>query len=129
MRKKQCISKPSDVFQYLKTMRSLKKEHLHGLYLDCRNRVIYDEVISIGTLTSNIVHPREVFRPAIEHSAAAVIVAHNHPSGDPHPSEEDIKATGRLKEAGKILSIPLLDHVIIADEGYYSLQEQGELKG
>jgi len=127
MKKIQHFSSASDVYQYLKPMRSLKKEHFHGLYLDSRNKLVYDEVISIGSLTANIIHPREVFRPAIEHSAAAVIVAHNHPSGDPHPSEHDLRVTARLKSAGELLNIPLLDHLIIADEGFVSLKEEGEM--
>ncbi len=125
--KRKYIREAKDAYQYLQAMKFLKKEHFHGLYLDSRNKLVYDEVISIGSLTANIIHPREVFRPAIEHSAAAVIVAHNHPSGDPHPSEHDLRVTARLKSVGELLNIPLLDHLIIADEGFVSLKDEGKM--
>lgn len=96
--------------------------------VDTRLRLINAEVISRGTLTASIVHPREAFRPAIRHSASGVIFAHNHPSGDPNPSEEDRRITGRLEEAGRIIGIPVLDHVIIgAGNEYYSFADAGEL--
>ena len=100
-------------FEYLKNMGDLAKEHLRGIYVNSHYRVIHDEVISVGSLTANIVHPREVFRPAIEHAAAALIVAHNHPSGNIKPTISDIEITDQLIKAGKILGIELLDHVII----------------
>lgn len=100
-------------FAYLKDMGTLPKEHLRGIYLNSHFKIIHDEIISVGSLTANIVHPREVFRPAIEHSAAAVIVAHNHPSGSTKPTKSDIEITGQLIESGKILGIELLDHIII----------------
>ena len=102
-------------------MRDLPKEHLRGLYLDNHYRLIHDEVISIGSLTSNIIHPREVFRPALEYSASAVILAHNHPSGIPKPSESDMAITLQIVEAGKILGIGLLDHVIITKTKFGSI--------
>ena len=102
-------------------MRNLPKEHLRGLYLNSHNRVIRDEVISIGTINSNMIHPREVFRPAIESNAAAVILAHNHPSGEVTPSEEDIEITKQLVQAGKIMGISLLDHVIITKDAFASI--------
>ncbi|OGY92200.1 MAG: hypothetical protein A3H70_00930 [Candidatus Komeilibacteria bacterium RIFCSPLOWO2_02_FULL_48_11] len=111
-----------DVFAYLKDMGSYKKEVFRGLYLNVRNKLIHDEVISIGTLDANLVHPREVFQPAIEFSAAAVIVAHNHPSGEAAASAEDRAVTQRLTEAGKLLGIELLDHVIITKGGFVSLR-------
>ncbi|MCK5466808.1 DNA repair protein RadC, partial [Candidatus Parcubacteria bacterium] len=101
-----------DVYEYLKEMSKFKKEQFRGLYLNSRNKLIYDEVISLGTLNANLVHPREVFQPAIEFSAAAIIVAHNHPSGDPEPSEDDLKITKRLVAAGKIMGLEILDHLI-----------------
>ena len=100
----------SQVYDYLKDMRDLPKEHLRGLYLDGHYQLVHDEVISIGSLTANIIHPREVFRPAIEYSASAVILAHNHPSGVVKPSEADIVITRQIVEAGKIVGINLLDH-------------------
>lgn len=107
------IRTASQVFEYLKDMRDLPKEHLRGLYLDSHYQLIHDEVISIGSLTSNIIHPREVFRPALEYSASAIVLAHNHPSGISKPSDADIAITQQIVAAGKILGISLLDHVVI----------------
>lgn len=111
-------------FEHLKSMDELQKEQLRGLYLNSRYQVIHEEIISIGSLTANIVHPREVFQPAIEHSAVAVIVAHNHPSGNLTPTEDDIAATTQLIAAGKVLGIELLDHLIIANSTFTSLLER-----
>lgn len=113
-RKPVALRTASQVHEYLKDMRDLPKEHLRGLYLDTHYQLIHDELISIGTLTSNVVHPREVFRPALEYSAAALILAHNHPSGVAKPSEADLAITAQIIEAGKVLGVGLLDHVIIA---------------
>jgi DNA repair protein RadC len=115
------IRTATQVYGYLKDMQELSKEHLRGLYLDSHYQLIHDEVISIGSLTSNIVHPREVFRPALEYSASAVILAHNHPSGISKPSEADIVITRQIVEAGKILGISLLDHVIVAKNKFESV--------
>lgn len=115
------IRSAKQAFDYLKDMRTLKKEQLRGLYLNSRYNLIHDEVISIGTLTSNIVHPREVFKPAIEHSAAAIIIAHNHPSGSIKPSDEDIHITNQLIKASKIIGIDLLDHIIISNNKFASI--------
>ncbi len=112
------IRSPKDVFNYVKDMRDLPKEQLRGLYLDSRQQLIYDEVISIGSLTANIAHPREVFQPAILHSAAAVIVVHNHPSGNLKPSRADIDITKIFWDAGRILGIDLLDHVIVTKQTF-----------
>ena len=90
------------------------------LHLDTKNRVIKEEVVSIGTLNSSLIHPRELFRSAIRESANALILVHNHPSGDPSPSKEDERITERLFEAGELLNIKVLDHVIAGAEGYYS---------
>lgn len=96
------------------------------LLLDVKHRIIAEEVISIGILDGALIHPREVFKAAIAASAAAVIVAHNHPSGDPHPSGADREVTARLRKAGELLGIPLLDHVIVGSTGaYYSFREEG----
>ena len=111
-----------DVYEYLVDMRTLPKEYLRALFLNAHNRVIRDEVISIGTVNSNIVHPREVFRSGIESNAVAVIIAHNHPSGEAVPSTEDIQITQQLIQAGKILGIRVLDHVIITKEGFASVK-------
>lgn len=112
------IRTADDVYSFLKDMHHLPKEQLRGLYLDTHNRVIHQEIISIGTINSNIVHPREVFRPALEYNAAAVILAHNHPSGVSTPSLSDTQITKQVIEAGKIIGVHLLDHVIITKDGY-----------
>jgi DNA repair protein RadC len=110
-------------YHYLKDMDSLQKEQLRGLYLNSRYQVIRDEVISVGSLTSNIVHPREVFQPAIEHGAIALIIAHNHPSGRSEPTMADIEITEQLITAGQILGIDLLDHLIITNNRFVSVME------
>lgn len=115
------IRSAKDAYEYLQDMHNLSKEHLRGLYLNSHNQVIHDEVISIGTINTNIVHPREVFRPAIEYSAAAVVLAHNHPSNVATPSAQDIEITQQLIRAGKILGINVLDHVIITKSTYVSI--------
>ena len=99
------------------------REEFHTLLLDTKNRVLGLRLISIGSLQASIVHPREVFRPAIRCSAASIIVAHNHPSGDPNPSGEDREITKRLEDCGKLLGIPLLDHLILGRDRFYSFQE------
>jgi DNA repair protein RadC len=120
-RKPITIRTASQVYNYLKDMQELPKEHLRGLYLDAHYQLIHDEVVSIGTLTSNIIHPREVFRPALEYSASAVILAHNHPSGIAKPSDADVAITRQIVEAGKILGISLLDHVIVTKNKFESV--------
>jgi len=121
------IRGPEDVFEYAKDMSTLVKENFRGLFLNSKNYIIHDEIISIGHLTASLVHPREVFKSAIEYSAAGIIVLHNHPSGDPEPSINDKKITKTLVESGKILNIPVLDHIIIGDEKYYSFNDNGAL--
>ncbi|MDD5251177.1 MAG: DNA repair protein RadC [Patescibacteria group bacterium] len=106
------------VYEYLRDMQSLPKEHLRGLYLDSHFRLIHDEVISIGSVSGNLVHPREVFRPALAVSAVAVILAHNHPSGVAKASAADIDVTKQLIEAGRVLGITVLDHVIVTRRGF-----------
>ncbi|MFM2383947.1 MAG: hypothetical protein RIQ72_519 [Candidatus Parcubacteria bacterium] len=118
----QVMRNAQDVYTYLKDMHSLPKEQLRGIYLDTHNRIIHDEVISIGTLNSNIVHPREVFRPALEYGAAAIILAHNHPSSISTPSESDKVITLQLIDAGKILGIRILDHIVITKSGFESVE-------
>lgn len=110
-----------DVYEYTKNMWDLPKEHLRGIYLDSHYKVIHDEIISIGTIDANIIHPREVFRPALEYAAAAVVLVHNHPSGNLEPSEADIAITHQLLEAGKLLGIDLIDHVIVSSKGFQSI--------
>jgi DNA repair protein RadC len=97
------------------------------LLLDIKNKVIGINTVSIGNLNSSIVHPREVFKPAILSNAASILLAHNHPSGDPEPSREDVAITTRLVEAGKILGIDVIDHLILGDGCYHSLKEAGHM--
>jgi len=110
-------------YEYIKDMGASKKEQLRGLYLNSQFEVMRDEVISVGSLTANIVHPREVFQPAVEHGAVAVIVAHNHPSGSTEPTADDIEVTRQLLAAGKILAIELIDHLVVTSSGYQSILE------
>lgn len=115
------IRTAKDVFEYVSDMRILPKEHLRGIYLNAHHKVIHDEVISIGTVNTNIIHPREVFKPALEYSAAAVILVHNHPSGEAAASPADVEVTEQLVAAGKLLGISLLDHVVVTKDGFQSV--------
>jgi DNA repair protein RadC len=120
------IRSPEDAAAYLMTdMASLNQEHFVVLFLNVKNEVLHKQTIFIGSLNSSIVHPREIFREAVKRSAASIIAAHNHPSGNPSPSPEDIEVTKRLIEAGSIMGIELLDHVIIGDHKFLSLKEKG----
>jgi len=122
------ISGPEDVYRRLYPyMRENKRESFIELCLDTKNQVIRETTISIGSLNANVVHPREVFREALANSAASIIVAHNHPSGDPTPSREDIEITKKLSETGNIMGITVLDHVIIGDGRHFSMKEAGHL--
>ena len=121
------IHSPEDTIKIISNIKNNKKENFVALYLDARNKLIYQETISIGSLNASIVHPREVFEPAIQYLAAQIILAHNHPSGDTEPSEEDLKITKRLIEAGEILGIEVLDHIIIAKNDFCSFKERGLL--
>ncbi|KOO46967.1 RadC family protein [Priestia koreensis] len=120
------IRSPEDGANYLmEELRILSQEHFVCLYLNTKNQVLHKQTIFIGSLNSSIVHPREVFKEAFRRSAASIICVHNHPSGDPTPSREDIEVTKRLKECGRIIGIDLLDHLIIGDRKYISLKEKG----
>ncbi|NLU10011.1 MAG: DNA repair protein RadC [Tepidanaerobacter acetatoxydans] len=124
-RKQVVIKSPLDVKDLLmEEMRFLEKEYFKTILLNVKNHVISVEDISIGSLNSSIVHPREVFKPAIRRSSASILLVHNHPSGDPTPSREDIEVTERLVEAGKILGINVLDHIIIGSDSIISLKEK-----
>jgi DNA repair protein RadC len=111
----------ANVFKYLSSMSDLKKEQLRGLYLNSQFQLIHDEIISIGTLNTNLVHPREIFKSAIYYNASAIIIAHNHPSGKLKASQNDLKITKKLIKISKLLEIELLDHLIIANNNYLSL--------
>lgn len=121
------INSPEDIVREVEHIRENKKENLVVLYLDARNRLIYKETVSIGTLNANLIHPREVFEPAVRNLAAQIIIVHNHPSGDPEPSKDDLEVTKRLLEAGKLLGIDIMDHIIIAKTSYFSFKEKGKL--
>jgi len=111
----------------MERMRSLDREHFGVMMLDTRRRLLGVKVVSVGHLSGALVHPRELFKTCIQKSSAAVILVHNHPSGDPTPSQEDVELTRRVREAGEILGIPVLDHLVIGDKRYVSLREIGLL--
>jgi DNA repair protein RadC len=120
---------PEDVYRhYHPNLRHAHQERFFAVLLDGRHRVLGHEVVSQGTLTASLVHPREVFRPALRACAAALILVHNHPSGDPTPSAEDRDVTSRLARAGEILGVRVIDHVVVAERGYCSLREEGLLE-
>ena len=123
-KKAEIYLKPKEIWEELKDLRDHKKEHFVIFYLDSRNQEIKREIISVGSLNANLVHPREVFEPAVRHLAAQVILAHNHPSGDPEPSEDDLEITKRLTESGKILGIEVVDHIIVVKNGFLSFKEK-----
>jgi len=95
--------------------------------LDARNREIYRETVSMGTLNANLVHPREIFEPAVRQLSAGIIIVHNHPSGDTVPSGEDIKVTKQLRKAGELMGIPIIDHIIVTKDKYYSFEQDNKL--
>jgi len=120
------IRSPEDGAKYvMEDLRFLSQEHFVCLYLNTKNQVIHRKTVFIGSLNASIVHPREVFKEAIKRSAASIICAHNHPSGDPTPSREDIEVTKRLVECGRMIGIELLDHLIIGEQKFVSLKEKG----
>lgn len=115
------IRNAKQAFEHLKDMTKLNKENFRGLYLNSRYKLIHSETISVGTIDASIIHPREVFHPAIEHSASAIIVAHNHPSETLKATTEDLEVTKKLQEAGDLLGIEVLDHLIISKNKFISL--------
>ncbi len=119
------LSQAQDVHAVARDLELVRQEHFVAFYLDARNRVLARETISVGSLSASIVHPREVFGPAIDRRAASLIVVHNHPSGDPEPSTDDLALTRRLVEAGDLLGIAVLDHLIIGRGTYVSLKSRG----
>ena len=120
---------PEQIYDLTRDIRALNREHFVGFYLNSRHQVLRRDIISIGSLNASIVHPREVYLPAIAVSAASLVLAHNHPSGDPTPSEEDMAITRRLHEAGRLLGIELVDHVVVARDAYASFRERKLLRG
>ena len=121
------IQSPIDALPYLARTRTSSREQFVALYLNARHELIHQETISVGTLTRSLVHPREVFAPALTHATASLLIAHNHPSGDTEPSEDDLALTRRLVEASDILGIPILDHLILTGDSFYSFREHGHL--
>jgi DNA repair protein RadC len=121
------IQSQNDVVSQAIEIRDKKKEYLLAFFLNARHQLIAKETISIGTLTASLAHPREIFSPAIGKAAAGVILVHNHPSGDPSPSDEDMRLTQRIAQAGRIMGIELLDHLIVAEQGSYSFKTAGKL--
>lgn len=122
------VASPNDAYNLTKKFfECADREQMIVCSLDTKNQPITINVCSIGTLNSSLVHPREIFKPVILSNAASIIVVHNHPSGDPEPSPEDVNITHRLKECGKLLGIDLVDHIIIGDERFISLKEKGIL--
>ncbi len=122
---KQKIKTAEDVFNYyVDELQDKKKEHFYALLLDTKNQIISEELISVGTLNSSLIHPREVFNPAIKASSNSIILVHNHPSGDCKPSSEDEEVTKIIKDAGDILGIKVLDHIIIGKENFFSLKDK-----
>jgi DNA repair protein RadC len=121
------ISSAQDIYEELKEFYNKKQEYFIAFYLDGANRICEKKIITIGTLNQSLVHPREVFAPAIEKRCASIIVSHNHPSDNLTPSKEDIFITQRLKQSGKILGIEILDHIIFSKIGFISLQQEGIL--
>ena len=121
------VKSPEDVYKLVEHLKDCDREQFLTICLSIKNEVLSIETTSIGTLSANLVHPREVFKTAILQNAAGIIVAHNHPSGDPTPSEEDLAITKRLFEASKIMDIALLDHVIIGNGSFKSLKEIGKI--
>ena len=128
-RQRKAITGPADVWQLLKRrIAKREKENFVLVLLDARHAVIGTEIISVGTLNASLVHPREVFRPAIIGNAASIILAHNHPSGSSTPSDDDVAVTRRLVQVGEMHGIPVLDHIIVCQSSYSSFRE-GRLLG
>jgi len=122
------VSRPVDVYAALKRYANAKVESFYAVLLDNAHNIMSVKLVTVGLTNRTLVHPREVYRPAILASAVAVIVSHNHPGGSNTASPEDIEITRRLREAGDILGIPLLDHIIISKSGYFSFTEGGLLE-
>lgn len=117
---------PHDVYALMHSrLKDADREHVYALLLDTKNRLISAELISIGSLSASIIHPREILKPAIIASAASIILVHNHPTGDPTPSGEDVAFTRRFAKCGKLIGIDLLDHIVVGNGHFHSLKEHG----
>jgi DNA repair protein RadC len=119
------ISSPEDVVKVVSFLRQRRREYMVSVMLNARRHLLGIETVSIGTLNSNLVHPRELFAPAIQHRAASIILTHNHPSGDSLPSDDDAKLTKRMVQAGDLLGIEVIDHIVVSRDGHSSLKELG----
>jgi DNA repair protein RadC len=121
------INSPEDAVKVVSFLKDKKREYLVAIYLTARKKLITTKIISIGTLTANLIHPRELFKPALEHNAASVVIAHNHPSGDTTPSDEDILVTENLVRSGNTLDIKVNDHLIITKDDYFSFKDEDKI--
>jgi DNA repair protein RadC len=122
------IEKSEDIYNiFFEELRDKKKEHLFLLMLDSKNTIIGQKPISVGTVNESLIHPREIFKEAVKESAYSIILVHNHPFGDSKPSQDDEIITQKIKEAGELMNIKLIDHVIISEDGYYSFNEKGKI--
>ena len=121
------LNRPQEVFRCVRHLGRARKEHLVGLYLDAQNGLLHQETVSIGSLNTTRTHPREILFPAVVHLALGFVLVHNHPSGNPEPSSEDLEFTGAVRRAGELMGIELYDHLIVAGDGYTSLRERGLL--
>lgn len=123
-----CADSPNAIFEFMrKKARRLDREHFWRIDLDARNQIVAFEVVSVGSATASIVHPRELYKGAILNSACGIVICHNHPSQETSPSSEDRDVTKRIQKAGELLGIPLVDHVVLADDAYFSFREGGLL--
>lgn len=119
-----CLREPELIFaRFSQRLRFLKTEHLYGIYLDGKGMLLKEELLTVGTMNSSLISPREIYRKALENEALYLILVHNHPSGSPQPSNADVKVTEIVKKAGEMLEIPLLDHIIVGDNTYISMRE------
>jgi DNA repair protein RadC len=127
-KKVKLLLSPREVWEECKDFRGSKKEHFVIFFLDTQNQILKREVISVGTLNASIIHPREVFEPAIKYSASHIIISHNHPSGSLEPSNEDLTVTKRLSDSGRILGIEIIDHIIVTKDGFMSFKDRNLLQ-
>ena len=128
-RQRAMVTCPEDAADYaMPRFRYEDREHFAVILLNVKNHILSMPVISVGSLTASVAHPREVFKAAIQQTAASIILVHNHPSGDPTPSEEDIEVTSRMVQVGEVIDIPVLDHIIIGGDNFVSIKEKGLMK-
>jgi DNA repair protein RadC len=127
-KQEQSFTSPGVVASFCHALKNEHKEHLLCLYLDARYRLLHCETIAVGSLNQLLIYPRDIFRPIRHHAVAAMILVHNHPSGEPEPSEDDLLCTQKVKQAADIFGIDLLDHIILGKEKWYSLKEHGKME-